>query len=441
MAGKFKKEKKVLIITFYFPPFEGIASLRAGKFAKFLPEYGWEPIVLTVEKIPGLKKNLPVETDEERVFRTPWFDIFSIFKRGIAGDEEKSIEKSIRSSILRRFVRLLKSPFEAGFVRLPDRTLGWIPYALKKGKEIIKSEKPRIIFSSGGPVSSHMIASILHKKTSVPWIADYRDLWSGNYFFPRHFLIDKIEALIEKRVMKNVSAFTTVSEELLSYLKKLHGKDVFLITNGFDEEDYNFDVVREKGKMRIIYTGNIYPGKREVEFFFRVISNIIKEMDLSPDFFSLEFYSSITGKIPELVKKYNLEGFVKINPFLPYEECRKVQKSADLLLILESPEEAMKGVATGKIFEYLGAERPILAIAPEGGAIDRILKETKRGIAIHSEEELKEILTEFVHAFRKGEEPSFFHERKCVKKYTRRALTEILSRIMDDIYGKKFTTS
>lgn len=425
--------KRCLLITFYFPPFEGIASLRTGKFAKFLPEFGWEPLVLTVDDIPGLKKTLPVEMRCGKIFRTKWFDIFSPFKRAITGSAEKSVEKNLKGKTLRKLVKILKSPFEAGFVRLPDRTMGWIIPAVRKGLEIIKEEKPDVLLSSGGPVSSHIIASILSKKSSIPWIADYRDLWTGNYFFKRNFIIDGMEKYIEKFFIKRAKAITTVSDELGEYLRNLHKKEVHIIANGFDEDDYKFEIEKKEGKIRLIYTGNIYPGKRDIDFFFRALRECIDETRISSEEVSVEFHSSIIGKIPELIERFGLKEFVRLYPFLPYNECRKVQKSADLLLILESPEEIMKGVATGKIFEYLAAEKPILAIGPKGGAIDRILEETKGGVLFEREEDLKDFLKRFFSDFKK-EELLYAPDKEKIKRYSRRYLTGKLAEAMERVW-------
>jgi len=429
--------RKCLFVTFYFPPFEGIASLRPGKFAKFLPEFGWEPLVLTVDEIPGLRKTLPVEMKCGKIFRTGWVDVFSPFKKTLTGSSEGSVEKSVKSNIVRKFVKLLKSPFEAGFVRLPDRTFFWIFPAVRKGIEIIKNEKPDVIISCGGPVSSHIIAYVLSKKSGIPWIADYRDLWSNNYFFKRNLVIDSIERGIEKFFMKRVSAITTVAEELAEYLRMIHRKDVYVITNGFDDEDYEFEVEKKDEKFHIVYTGNIYPGKRDMDFFFRALKESIKDAKISPDELSVDFYSYIYGKIPELIEKFDLREFVKLHPFLPHEECRRVQKSADVLLILDSPEESMKGVATGKIFEYLAAGRPILAVGPKGGAVERILMETNAGILLDNEEDLKDFFKKIITLKEKAF--PFVHDREKIKKYSRRSQTAKMAELLERIYSKRTT--
>jgi len=429
--------KKCLFVTFYFPPFEGIASLRSGKFAKFLPEFGWEPLVLTVDEIPGLRKTLPVEMKCGKVFRTGWFDIFSPFKKTLTGSSEKSVEKSVRGNLTKQLVKLLKSPFEAGFVRLPDRTFFWIFPAVKKGSEIIKNEKPDVIISCGGPASSHIIAHVLSKRFEVPWVADYRDLWSNNYFFKRNFIIEFIERGVEKFFMKRASALTTVAEELAEYLRRVHRKEVYVITNGFDEEDYGFEVEKGDKKIHIVYTGNIYPGKRDMDFFFRALKESIEETKISPQELSVDFYSYIYGKIPELVEKYDLKEFVKLNPFLPYDECRKVQKSADILLILDSPEESMKGVATGKIFEYLAAGRPVLAVGPKGGAVDRLLRETNAGVLIDNEGDLKNFFKKIMTL--KEEAFSFASDKEKIKKYSRKFQTGKMAELLERVYSRMTT--
>lgn len=424
--------KKVLIVSFYFPPFEGIASLRAGKFAKFLPHFGWEPLILTIDKIPGLNPSLKIEVDERNIFRTRWFDLFSYLKKATGVSEDTSVEMSTKSYLKKMLVKLLKKPFEAGFVRLPDRTAGWIHYAVKQGEEIIENEKVDAIFSTSGPASPHFIASKLTRKYNLPWVADFRDLWSGNYFFPRNKVFDGVERLIEKQVLRRAKVITAVTWGIAGYLKRVHQKQVEVITNGYDEEDYETSIEKVgKGGLRIVYTGNIYEGKRDQPFFFEGVRDAIREMKVRKGELLIEFYSALTGRLNEIILKFGLSDFIKIRPFLPYSECVKVQKEADVLLLLEYVDRSTKLVIPGKTFEYLGARRPIFAVAPRGGDLERVITETRCGWIASNKDEVKKVIVEIIQTFKeKGEIP---YNAQFVKQFTRKEGARKLADILNSL--------
>ena len=436
------KQEKVLVVSFHFPPTNSIASVRLGKFVKYLPQFGWEPIVLTANEVKGYSQDLPVEIDEASIFRTPYFALGSTISYELTGGQKTIYQVPPRSSTWRKalykLIRLMRPVYTLPMIRtLSLEPIGWHRHALKKGLEILSKEKFDIIFSSYGPSMSHFIASKLHKQTGVPWVAEFRDLWSLNHYLrkiqPFHFL----EKELEKRVMKGSCLLVTVSEPAAKQLQTLHSKKVVTIPNGFDKEDY-LDNVPLTTKFTITYTGNIYPGKQDPSPLFRAIAQMKEEGELSSDNFEVRFFGAgtLTSLLPA-IKHYHLEGIVKIYGLVPFKESILRQKESTVLLFLGWNDPREKGVYTAKIFEYLGARRPILAIGLKGDVVDELLKETGAGVMVSEADEIKTLLSQWMKEFKQlGEVLSHFKpDSAAVYRYTRKKEAAKLAQLLEEVSG------
>jgi len=285
-----QSKKKVLVVSFYFPPANKIAAVRSGKFAKYLPQFGWEPFVLTADAVKGYSQDLPLEIDEANIYRTPYFALGSAVSYGLTGGQRTIYQERHKNSTwekaLYKLIRLTEPLYTLPVIRtLTLEPVSWSRHAVKKGLEIFSKEKFDVIFSSYGPSMSHLVASRLHRQTGIPWVAEFRDLWSLNSYLrkiqPFHFF----EKALEKRVMKDSSLLVTVSEPLAKQLETLHSKKTVVIPNGFDEDDYLVDVPLT-AKFTITYTGNMYPGKQDPNPLFKAIAELEEE-----------------GRIPQMISR------------------------------------------------------------------------------------------------------------------------------------------
>ena len=434
------KKKKVLVVSFYFPPTNSIASVRLGKFAKYLPQFGWEPIVLTANEVKGYSQNLPVEIDEANIFRTPYFALGSTISYELTGGQRTIYQAPPKISTWRKalykLIRLIEPVYTLPVIRtLTLEPVGWYRHALKKGLEIISKEKIDVIFSSYSPSMSHFVASKLHKQTGIPWVAEFRDLWSLNHNLrkvqPFHFF----EKELEKRVMKGSDLLVAVSEPAAKQLETLHSKKVVTICNGFDEEDY-LDNVPLTTKFTITYTGNIYPGKQDPSPLFKAIAELKEEGKLSPDNFEARFFGSNTlATLLPAIKGYHLEGLAKICGFVPFQESVRKQKESTVLLLLGWNDPREKGAYSGKVFEYLGARRPILAIGLKGDVVDELLKETGGGVVVNEVNEIKTILSKWMKEFEQSREivSHCKPNSAAIYQYTRKQETAKLATTLDEI--------
>jgi glycosyltransferase involved in cell wall biosynthesis len=316
---------------------------------------------------------------------------------------------------------------------IPLNGIGWLPYGIRYGKRTIQSKQIDILFSSSNPLVCHIIASWLCKRAKILWVADFRDLWSLNHNNKLRGLSLFFQRWLEKRVTYNSGCLITVSEPLAKDLENLHLKEVVSITNGFDEEEYLEEVLLTS-KITITYTGRLYNNWQDSTPLLQALSQLKREGRTSADNIVVRFYGiNVDEIISPLIKKYGLEDIVKIYGLIPYHESLIRQRESTLLLLLtwNNPED--KGIYTGKIFEYLGAGRPVLAIGRIGSVVDELLAKTGSGIVTNDVEEIKDILKNWLHEYKTlGEIRSHYSPRpEIIRQYTRREQAKQLANVLN----------
>jgi len=399
--------------------------------------------VLTASEVKGYSQDLPVEIDEANILRTPYFTLGSAISYKLTGGQRTIYQTPSKSSTWRKaiykLIRLMEPVYTLPLIRtLTLEPIGWYHHALKNGLEILGKEKFDIIYSSYGPSTSHFIASRLHRQTGIPWVAEFRDLWSLNHYLrkiqPFHFF----EKKLEKRVMKHSDVLVTVSESWAKQLEALHSKKVVVIHNGFDEKDY-LENVPLTTKFTITYTGNIYRGKQDPSLLFKAIVELEEEGKISPSDFEVRFFGggTLTSLLPT-IRHYGLEQIIKICGLVPFKESIRKQKESTVLLFLGWNDPNEKGFYTAKIFEYLGARRPVLSIGPKGDVVDELLKETGAGAVVSEVNEIKALLSQWMKEFKEsGDILSHFKpDSTAVYRYTRKQEAAKLARLLEEASGR-----
>lgn len=362
--------KRILIITVYFPPYLNMRAIRASKIAKYLEREGWNVYVITAEGL-NLERGLPVEMKEENIFRVKF--------------EKES--QPIPS-------RLKKSPFLRKFVNFQDRFLKWYKKALKVGREILSEKEFSIILSLSPPYPSNLLASKLSEEFNLPWVAEFGDLWSENYYLKRTFPLSFLEEMVEKRVMKKAVSLISVSDLLCKKLKDIHGKEVFLFPHFFDEEDYK-EEYKSYEFFTLTYTGHLYPYQDFISFLSTL--KTMKNEGFSGNF-RVKFYSYNYLEIREWFKEFS-ELPIEIHPQIPYPESIKEQMSSTALLFfsIKNPEKITENPLKGKIFSYIGAKKPVLVIGEDEGG--RFLEKIGIGKICRNEREIRETLEKWYEEF------------------------------------------
>jgi glycosyltransferase involved in cell wall biosynthesis len=436
--------RKVLIISFYFPPAFNPGAVRMGKFAKYLPQFGWQPIVLTVNRISNPSEIMRLEMDESCIFKTPFFTLGDFGRsksnNNSLADSKNNVHQVAQEDLWRKLIlspmKKLHSIYETPVInKLVFDPMGWYPYALKKGEEIMAHEKIDVILSTYNPTVPHLIASKFKRQTSIPWVADYRDLWSHNPYLKKTQPFQYVEERWEKRVMRNCDYFVSVSEPLAKDLEAFHSKKAEVIFNGFDEEDFK-DIVPPTVKFTITYTGQIYSPTIDPTPLFEALAELKKEGTISPDNIEVRFFGKFLVHDPiALSKQYSLDGIVKTYGFIPFNESIKKQKESTILLLMVWNDPLAAGVVTSKIFEYMAAQKPVLAIGYHGGSLENLMRESGIGIVVNKASQVKEILTKWLGEFEQNGKIASYYDPNIgvIKGYTRKEETKKLAQIFDEV--------
>ena len=362
---------RILLVSFNFPPYNSVGAVRPAKLAKFLQQQGHEVWVLSAQEQPYLT-GLDLPVDESCVVYTPWLNVNSPVEYLLGGRKRVAQQGFIQSGGNRGFVKKLGQAYKA-MAHIPDGQIGWLIYAVREGRRILKHQQFDMIYASAPPFTGLMVARQLAKEFKLPWVAELRDLWSDNhnYAYPRwRHLIDEI---MERRTMKTAAAIVTVSDPLATVLSDKYQVPVVVAMNGYDPEDLSgvCDQKQSASELRLVYTGNIYSEHYDVDLLF----NGIKQYCDAGGGVTIDFIGRNLGDARAKASKFDLNKICNFLPPVSHREAICHQCNADILLFFCWQGEAQGGVYTSKLFEYIGARRPILGVGnPQSEAACMIAK-------------------------------------------------------------------
>ena len=415
--------KKVIFIT-YLP----YATPRIPGLAKYLPEFGWQPLIVTP---PCLK-----ETGSElRIIETPYRDAFGFLRRMLGlkpgGDD-------LRKQVKARFgLNSKKSLFDramtagGAIVNYPDSKKGWKPFAIDECKKLLRKEQIDVVMSSSAPVTSHIIASKLKKECQKPWLGDLRDLWSQNHNYSYGPLRQMIDRRLEVKTLYTADALLTVSQPWAEKLSTLHkGKIVHTITHGFDPEEVNSPPAKLTAKFTITYTGSVYT-KHDPAKLFSALRSLLSDRILNPDDIEVRFYGPEAEWLGREIEQYGLSNIVKQYGLVPRNIAIKKQRESQLLLRLKWEGSGERGAYGGKILEYLGARRPILATGGMEDVASELLRETKAGISALSVEDIRTVLKKWYKEYQQHGSVTYQGDELAISRYSYRGLSRHLAGILD----------
>ncbi|MEE2699807.1 MAG: glycosyltransferase family 4 protein [Bacteroidota bacterium] len=421
---------KVLIITYYWPPFGGSGVQRWLKFAKYLPKYGWKPIIYTPEnpyfevKDPELLKEIPEEVE---IWKTTIWEPYTLKDKLLGkGSQNQSAGVISKKSLIKN--KILN--WVRGNVFIPDPKVYWVKPSIKVLHQRIKKEGINYIITTGPPHSMHLIGLGLKKKIpSLKWIADFRDPWSELDLLDE-FSLSNLSRVkhqkLEKKVLKNANMVLTVSESWTKDLKRLGGDNVELITNGYDEVDF---LLKAKTNDKFII------GHYGLLNHLRNPKNLWKTLDLlcrEDNQLSSKLEIHLSGNIDEEVlldieSFPMLKGKVKLLGYLSHTEVLARYNETDILLLLLFNSKSGVGNYPGKIFEYFASQKPILAFGPSGSDTERLIKRTNTGLFFtYEESELRSSVLDLYNQRLK-------FEYNDVLQFSRLYLTDRLSKLLNKL--------
>jgi glycosyltransferase involved in cell wall biosynthesis len=345
---------------------------------------------------------------------------------------------NLTSRELYRYVRLLLRPFYRLYqevCRYPDKEKGWKTPAIRLSEEFLANEKVDAIISSSSPVTCHIIAKELKKKYSLPWVADFRDLWTQNHAYPYSILRRVIERRLESETLENVDVLVVAASPAAEQLRKLYkGKGVVVITNGFDPERLNERELNLTPKFTITYTGQTYIGKQDPSKLLTALRDLIDEKSIDSNDVDVRFYGPLDESLAKEIKKYRLSAIVKQYGTIGREVAHTKQKESQLLLLFNWEDLKEKGVYTLKVFEYLASQRPILSTGGFGNdVIEALLKETKAGVYCKSTEDIKSTLKVFYLEYKQNGKVNYTGDMEHINKYSYREMAKRFVEILDSL--------
>jgi len=433
------------MIAYLYPPLGGTGRLRTLKFAKYLPKFGWKPFVLTPKR--GV---WPSKCDESEgvinnveVIRTGYFDIISTIRKLAGFNPDPSITileqaKIISSSnfFRRRFIHFMCKLVDE--LTFPDRHIGWYPYAISDGIKTIHEKEIDIIYSTSSPQTNHLIAHNLKQKTGLPWIADFRDLWSENHHIQHSYLRRLLDKKLEIGTIKDADVLLTVSLPLAEQLSLLHShlkNKVYVITNSFDPDDFDLSNMEVSDKFTITYTGTFRHETNNPEPLFKAISLLAMEDKIKLDDFRIRFCGNYGSEFCSLAEKHGLKNVVTNCGWVPHAESVRQQCQSTLLLLLIENTTKERGVLTAKVFEYLGARRPILMVGYTKGALADLLEDTKAGVAVDPSD-ISKLKRELLNWYNEYKENGYIKYRGIsdkISKYNSINTTKNLANLLDQL--------
>lgn len=428
--------KRLLIITYYWPPAGGSGVQRWLKFTKYLREFGWEPVIYTPQNPElaqvddSLMADIPegVEVIKRKILEP--YTFFRLFTRqkGKLGVGFTS-EGGRSNGILGRIALWIRAN-----LFIPDARMLWVQPSVRFLAQYLKKHPVDAVVSTGPPHSMHLIALGLKRKLGVKWLADFRDPWTNIDYFadlPLAALALKKQHKLEQEVLKNADRVVVVGSQMQEEFERMSNRKVQVITNGFDEADFPKQSFPPDSLFTITHLGTI-PPNRNSEFLWKALNHLL-EVDIN---FAEQLRIQLVGNVDKLVldqlQEYGLTGYCKHFGYLSHSQSVELMQRSRVLLLLVNNAPNAKGILTGKIFEYLAAKRPIFAVGPTEGDVEKLLSATQAGILadFSSYSDIENKLTWLWSEHAKGFP---FYKNVDPSTYSRRNLTGRLVELLDSL--------
>ena len=388
-------------MTWYFPPSNRIGAVRLGGLADFLLAQGHDLKVVTCEN-PPYRQTLPDDFPPQQVIRAKWVDVNALPKAVAARLKGASSETIARNAgtapeaaapptggtgqtgpgLGRRLKSLLSTSY-TNLVNWPDQRIGWLPYAVRAGRKLLKDWKPDLVFASAPPFTTLLVGALLSRSAGAPLVLEFRDRWWDDPYYPPPAWLRAINRFAERRLVSASIGLSTVSEPWAETYRARYGKPTVVIYNGYDADILNrietapaADSAGQAARLRIVYTGGIYPGRRDPSLLFQAI----RQVDPEGSAIEVNFYGTDPDLVLPLAEQAGVRANVVVHAEVSHEEAIARQKAADVLLLMQWNDPKEQGNVPGKFFEYIGTQRPILVLGLRDGVPASIARERGAGV-------------------------------------------------------------
>lgn len=426
------ERKKILIITYYFPPAGGPGVQRWLKFVKYLPEFGIQPIVYIPENptYPIVDEGLVSEISDQVIIvkNRIWepYQLASVFSK----NKTKKISSGIfpqkkKQTFLDKLFLWIR-----GNLFVPDARVFWVKPSVSYLEKYIKENHIDTIITSGPPHSLHLIGLKLKEKLNVKWFADFRDPWTtigyhkalrlSHYAAKRHLEL-------EQKVLNTADTIIVTSKTTKAEFQLLTKKPISVITNGYDVEKVEKQTLDTK--FSLAHIGS-FLSERNPKFLWECLVELLAEI---PDFkthLELKLIGAVSQEVLDSITEFSLESYLNILGYVSHQEAVAQQKKSQVLLLIEINSEETKSIIPGKLFEYMVSNRPIIGIGPKDSDFKDIIQETNTGVFFDytDKDRLKKVILDFYGQFLEGKLQS---NGIGLQQYSRKNLTGQLANLID----------
>lgn len=441
--SSFKDPRTVLMVNYFFPPLGGAPTLRSVKFARYLPDYQWQPVVLSTRNSPYPKRDpdlfaqLP---DDLPIYRSRTLEPAHIYPRSlrlriqkkssVAPGEPSNADD--RPSLTARIQALLL---------IPDERIGWLPSAVHLGKKAIRREQPSVIFSSSGPPTAHLVGRRLALWSNLPWVIEFRDPWIDYTFQDpptrlHRKLDERMEAACVHLAHRVICATPLMTEEMRLRYADEPPEKFLSITNGFDPTDFARDVTPSSEHFLIRYVGSLY-GSQTALPFLKGLAQALQQNTELRDSLRVEFIGMMDRRNEDsfdaFVEARQLHQWVSRHPFVPHAEALRLMQTTQVQLLILGFGKRIERVYTTKLFEYLGAKRPILAVTPPGLAAN-LIRDQEAGVVADRDDpqSIADAILTLYKSFQNGSLSEYAPDdlEPFTRQYQARQLADVLDHVV-----------
>jgi hypothetical protein len=425
------EQKKLLIITYYFPPAGGPGVQRWLKFVKYLPEFDVQPIVYVPENptYPIVDEGLVSEiSDKVIVLKNKIWEPYQL-----ASVFSKNKTKKISSGIFpqKKKQTFLDKTFlwVRGNLFIPDARVFWVKPSVSYLEKYIQENNIDTIVTSGPPHSLHLIGLELQQKLKVKWFADFRDPWTTIGYHKALRLssyAEKKHKSLEHKVLNSADEIIVTSKTTKTEFEAITNKPITVITNGYDVETVEKQTL--DSKFSLAHIGS-FLSDRNPPFLWEVLVELLKEAPGFKSHLEIKLIGAVSQEVLDAIKDHQLNDYLNLLGYVSHQEAVAHQRKSQVLLLIEINSEDTKSIIPGKLFEYMVSNRPIIAIGPQGSDFADIVTQTNTGVFFDYSEKakLKSVILDFFNQFLEGKLQA---HGIGLQQYSRKNLTKQLSQLI-----------
>ncbi|WP_396173406.1 glycosyltransferase family 4 protein [Flavobacterium sp.] len=425
------KPKKLLIITYYWPPSGGPGVQRWLKFVKYLPDFNVQPIVYVPENptYPIIDNGLQSEVSDNAIILKNKI----VEPYGLASFFGKNKTKKISSGIIpnKKKQSFLEKTllWVRGNLFIPDARFLWVKPSVTYLKKYIQENDIDTIVTSGPPHSLHLIGLQLKKELNIKWLADFRDPWTTIGYHKALKLssyAEKKHKALEKEVLNSADTIIVTSKTTKTEFQVITTRPIEVITNGYDIEHVEKQPL--DNKFSLAHIGS-FLSERNPKILWQALQELVTENETFKNDFQLKLIGATSKEVLDTISEFNLTDYVLNLGYVSHQEAIEHQRKSQVLLLIEINSDETKSIIPGKLFEYMISERPIIAIGPEGSDFDEIITSTNTGVffTYDKKEELKAVLLNYYELYQKN---NLKVNAVGLQQYSRKNLTEQLSKLV-----------